>query len=100
MRGFNPCKIIHLPSQLVHSSSGAPRPTNPHECCCHCRSWGIHYELGAVVGDDRVGYAEALDDVGEEIHSFLEADVHDGLCLDPLGKLVNRHEEVREVPVC
>jgi hypothetical protein len=23
-------------------------------------------ELGAVVGDDRVGYAEAIDDVGEE----------------------------------
>jgi hypothetical protein len=23
-------------------------------------------ELGAVVGDDRVGYAEAIDEVGEE----------------------------------
>jgi hypothetical protein len=26
----------------------------------------LPHELGAVVGDDRVGYAKAIDDVGEK----------------------------------
>jgi hypothetical protein len=30
-------------------------------------------ELGVVVGDDRVGYAEAIDDVGEERDRLLAA---------------------------
>jgi hypothetical protein len=51
-------------------------------------------ELGAVVGDDRVGYAEVIDDVGEERYRLLGADVDDRLSLDPLGELVDRHEKV------
>jgi hypothetical protein len=53
-------------------------------------------ELGAVIGDDRVGYAEEVDDVSQERYGFLEADVHNGSNLDPPGELVDRHEEVRE----
>jgi hypothetical protein len=41
-------------------------------------------EQGVVVGDDRVGYAKAIDDVGEERHRLLGADVGDGSSLDPL----------------
>jgi hypothetical protein len=55
-------------------------------------------ELGAVVSDDRVGYAEALDDVDEERYDLLRADVDDGSSLDPLGELVDRHEKMCEAP--
>jgi hypothetical protein len=41
-------------------------------------------ELGAVVGDDHVGYVEAIDDVSEERDRFLRVDVDDGSGLDPL----------------
>jgi hypothetical protein len=34
-------------------------------------------ELGAVIGDDRVGYAKAVDDVSEEGYRLLGADVDD-----------------------
>jgi hypothetical protein len=44
-------------------------------------------KLGAVVDDDPVGYAEAIDDVGEKGYDLLRADVHDGSSLDPLGDL-------------
>jgi hypothetical protein len=40
-------------------------------------------ELGAVVGDDRVGYAEAIDDFNEERDRLLGADIDDGSSLDP-----------------
>jgi hypothetical protein len=55
-------------------------------------------ELGAVVGDDHVGYAEALNDVGEEGYCLLRVDVDDGSSLDPLGELVDRYEEMSEAP--
>jgi hypothetical protein len=55
-------------------------------------------ELGAVVGDDRVGYAEAIDDVGEERYHLLGADVGNRLSLDSFGELVDRHEKVGEAP--
>jgi hypothetical protein len=55
-------------------------------------------ELGIVVGDDRVGYAETDNDVGEEGHRLLRANVDDGSSLDPLGELVDCHEEVSEAP--
>jgi hypothetical protein len=55
-------------------------------------------ELGVVVGDDCVGYAEAVNDVGEELHHLLEANIDDGSSLDPLGELVDRHEELSEAP--
>jgi hypothetical protein len=41
-------------------------------------------ELGAVVGDDCVGNAEAIDDVGEERDDHLGANVDYGSSLDPL----------------
>jgi hypothetical protein len=55
-------------------------------------------ELGAVVGDDHVGYAEALDDVGDEGYDLLGVDIHDGFRLDPLGELVDHHEKMRKSP--
>jgi hypothetical protein len=55
-------------------------------------------ELGAIVGDDCVRYAEAVNDVGEEGYRLLGADVDDGSNLDPLGKLVDNYEEVSEAP--
>jgi hypothetical protein len=55
-------------------------------------------ELGAIVGDDRVGYAKAVNDVGEEGYYLLGVDVDDGSSLDPLGELVDRYEEMSEAP--
>jgi hypothetical protein len=57
-------------------------------------------ELGAVVGDDGFGYPEAIDDVSEEGHDFLGANSCYWPSLDPLGELVNSHEQVREAPEC
>jgi hypothetical protein len=55
-------------------------------------------ELGAVIGDDCVGYAEAIDDFGEEQDRFLEADVDDGSGLDPFREFVDRYEKVGKAP--
>jgi hypothetical protein len=41
-----------------------------------------------------------IDNVGEERHNFLRADVHDGSCLDPFEELVDCYEKVREAPGC
>jgi hypothetical protein len=60
----------------------------------------IPHELGAVVSNDRVGYAEAIDDVGEERDHLLGADVDDGSGLDPLRELVDCYEKVGEAPRC
>jgi hypothetical protein len=30
-----------LPSRLARSSLGVPRQTNPSDCCCRRKSWGI-----------------------------------------------------------
>jgi len=40
-------------------------------------------ELGAVVGDDDVGYPKSMDYVGEEEDGLLEAKVRGGSSLDP-----------------
>ena len=48
-------------------------------------------ELGAVVGDDDVGYPKPVDDLGEEKDGLLGADVHDGSSLDPFGEFVDGH---------
>jgi hypothetical protein len=53
-------------------------------------------ELGVVVSDDLVGYAEEIDDVSEEYYGFLGAYVHNGSHLDPLGELVGRYEDMCE----
>jgi hypothetical protein len=57
-------------------------------------------ELSVIVGDDCVGYAEAIDDVGEERDCLLRADVDDGSGLDPLRELVDRYEKTGEAPGC
>ena len=49
------------------------------------------YEVRSMVGDDTVRDAEPIDDVEEELDRLFRADVGDGLCLDPLGELVNLH---------
>jgi hypothetical protein len=41
-------------------------------------------ELGAFVGDDRVGDPEAIDDAGEERYNFLRVNDCDWVSLDPL----------------
>jgi hypothetical protein len=58
----------------------------------------LPHELGAVVGGDRVGYAKAVNDVGEEGYCLLGTDVDDGSSLDPLRELVDRYEEMSEAP--
>jgi hypothetical protein len=55
-------------------------------------------ELGVFVGDDRVGYAEAVNDVDEEGYRLLGVDIDDWSSLDPLGELVDRHKEMGEAP--
>jgi hypothetical protein len=50
-------------------------------------------ELSVVVDDDRVGYAEVINDVSEERDRLLGADVDDGPGFDPLRELVDRYEE-------
>jgi hypothetical protein len=55
-------------------------------------------EMGAVIGDDRVEYAEAIDDVSEERDRLLRADVDVGSSLDPLRELVHHYEKVGEAP--
>ena len=56
-------------------------------------------ELGAVVGDDDVGYPKPVDDVGEEEDGLLRADVRDGSSLDPFGEFVDGHQQMG-VPSC
>jgi hypothetical protein len=51
-------------------------------------------ELSAIVGDDHVGYIEAIDDVGEARDCLLGAEVDDGSGFDPLRELVDRYEKV------
>jgi hypothetical protein len=52
------------------------------------------------VGDDRVGNAEAIDDVGEERDCLLGADVDNGSSLDTFRELVDHYEKVGEAPGC
>jgi hypothetical protein len=55
-------------------------------------------KLGAIIGDDRVGNAETIDDVGEERDRLLGAYVDDGSGLDPLRELVDYYVEMGEAP--
>jgi hypothetical protein len=57
-------------------------------------------ELSVIFGDDRVGYAEAIDDVSELRDCLLGANVNNGSGLDPLRELVDRYEKVGEAPGC
>jgi len=51
-------------------------------------------ELGAVIGDDDVGYPKPMDDVGEEKDGLLRADIRDGSILDPFGEFVDCHQQM------
>ena len=53
-------------------------------------------EVSFVVSDDTVRNAEPVDDVEEEFDRLFRADVGDGLGLYPLGKFVDRYEQVSE----
>ena len=56
-------------------------------------------ELCAIVNDDDVGYPKPVDYVGEEEDSLHGANVCDGSSLDPLGELVDGHQQMG-VPSC
>jgi hypothetical protein len=58
------------------------------------------YELGAIVGDDRVGDPKAMNDIHEECDHLLGSNVVEGPDLNPLGEFVDGDHQVREVPVC
>jgi hypothetical protein len=68
MRGFNPCKIMSFAplnlSVRLRVSHGQPIHTNVVVVAEVVEF--LPRELGTIVCDDRVGYAEAVDDVGEE----------------------------------
>ena len=56
-------------------------------------------ELGAVVGDDDVGYPEPVVNVGEENVGLLGADVCDASSLNPFGEFVDGHQQMGISPV-
>jgi hypothetical protein len=53
-------------------------------------------DLCTVVHDNRVWDPEAMNDFREESHHLLRLDVGEGSDLDPLGKLVDGDQQVRE----
>ena len=56
-------------------------------------------ELGAIVGDQPLGYSEAADNVlPDEVLDFLCGDVCDWLCLHPLGEILDGHDEELHLP--
>jgi len=57
-------------------------------------------ELGAVVGDDDVGYPKPVDDVGEEKDDLLGVDVRDGSSLDPFGEFVDGYQQMGVSSCC
>ena len=52
----------------------------------------ITCEVCAVVHDDGVTHAKLIDDVKEELDSFLQVGLDDWLYLDPFGEFVHGHE--------
>jgi hypothetical protein len=55
-------------------------------------------ELGAIVGDDRIRDPKPEDNINEEQNSLLRLDLADGSSLDPLGELVDCHQQVSVAP--
>jgi len=51
-------------------------------------------ELGAIVGDDEVGYPDPVDNVSEEKDGLLGADVCDGSSLDQFGEFVDGYQQM------
>ena len=61
----------------------------------------IVVELAAIVGDDGVGCAKvAVDVLSQEVLNFGGGDDCECLSLDPLGVVVDRHNNVLELPLC
>jgi len=56
-------------------------------------------ELCAIISDDDIGYPKLVDYVGEEEDSLLGVDVCHGLGHDPLGELVDGHQQMG-IPPC
>jgi hypothetical protein len=55
-------------------------------------------ELGPIVGDNGVWYSKMMDDVGEERHRMLCPEIRNGVYFYPLGKFVDRDQQVGEAP--
>jgi hypothetical protein len=49
-------------------------------------------ELSAVFGNDRIRYPKTEDDILDEIHRLLRADLGQMQCLDPVNKLIYYNE--------
>jgi hypothetical protein len=57
-------------------------------------------ELGAIVGNDRVGDPKAKNNVLDKAYRLLGADFGQGPSLDPFIELVDRDKQVGEAPGC
>ena len=57
-------------------------------------------KLSAIVSDDAIRDAEAMDNVKEERDGLVRLDVSDRLGLYPLGEFVHRNEQVTESTRC
>jgi hypothetical protein len=55
-------------------------------------------ELSVVIGDDGVGDPEMENDVRDEIHYLLGANLRQGPHVDPLSELVDRDKQVGQAP--
>ena len=53
-------------------------------------------EVSSMVSDDTIRNAEPVDDVKEEFDCLFQTNVGDGLHLYPLGKFVDRYEQMSE----
>jgi hypothetical protein len=56
-------------------------------------------ELSVVVGDNGVRDPEIENDVLDEIHHLLRANLHQRPCLNPLSKLIDRDKQVGPAPI-
>ena len=86
---------LHLPIRLWVRHS---RLVHAYVVAVAERQEFLARELGAVVSYDRVRDPEPEDNVSKEQNSLLGSNLADGSSLDPLGELVNRHQQVCEAP--
>ena len=55
-------------------------------------------ELRPIVGDDGIWNPEPVDDISEEQHRLFGFDLGNRTSLDPLGELVNGHQQMGIAP--